>query len=106
MTHLIKYRTLDPALNAELQRACTDLNVPLRHGNTMGTDDFYEAQSRLDGAFCQITEADKFSFLNRAYSQVSFTAKIKVPLKVPDIKIGRFQSGSKLKVTGHFDPSR
>ena len=38
----------------------------------MGTDDFYEAQSRLDGAFCQITEADKFSFLNRAYSQVRF----------------------------------
>ena len=76
MTHFIKYANLDPALNAELQRACTDLNVPLRHGNTMGTDDFYEAQSRLDGAFCQITEADKFSFLNRAYSQVSFQAGI------------------------------
>ena len=44
----------------------------------MGTDDFYEAQSRLDGAFCQITEADKFSFLNRAYSQVRFKAR-KVP---------------------------
>ena len=76
MTQFIKYRISDPALNAELQRACTDLNVPLRHGNTMGTDDFYEAQSRLDGAFCQITEADKFSFLNRAYSQVSFQAGI------------------------------
>ena len=66
------YSSSDPALNAELQRACADLNIPLRHGNTMGTDDFYEAQSRLDGAFCQITEADKFSFLNRAYSQVRF----------------------------------
>ena len=69
------YRNLDPALNAELQRACTDLNVPLRHGNTISTDDFYEAQSRLDGAFCQITEADKFSFLNRAYSQVRFKTR-------------------------------
>lgn len=36
----------------------------------MGTDDFYEAQSRLDGAFCQITEADKFAFLNEAYNKV------------------------------------
>ena len=42
----------------------------------MGTD---EAQSRLDGAFCQITEADKLSFLNRAYSQVRFKTR-KVPL--------------------------
>ena len=72
-----KYGNSDPALNAELQRACADLNIPLRHGNTMGTDDFYEAQSRLDGAFCQITEADKFSFLNRAYSQVSFESEMK-----------------------------
>ena len=30
----------------------------------MGTEDFYEAQSRLDGAFCQITEDQKFAFLN------------------------------------------
>ena len=37
--------------------------IPLCKGNTMGTDDFYEAQSRLDGAFCQITEDQKFEFL-------------------------------------------
>ena len=82
-------------MNAELQRACTDLNVPLRHGNTMGTDDFYEAQSRLDGAFCQITEADKFSFLNRAYSQVSFKTGnvITVAMKVADVQIGPCQCG-------------
>ena len=102
MTHFIKYGNLDPALNAELQRACTDLNVPLRHGNTMGTDDFYEAQSRLDGAFCQITEADKFSFLNRAYSQVSFQAGIvkKAAMKVADVQIGPCRSGIKSKVGG------
>ena len=37
----------------------------------MGTDDFYEAQSRLDGAFCNITEAEKFAFLNEAYNKVN-----------------------------------
>ena len=42
-----------------------------QQGNTMGTDDFYEAQSRLDGAFCNITEAEKFAFLNEAYNKVS-----------------------------------
>ena len=36
----------------------------------MGTDDFYEAQSRLDGAFCQITEDQKFEFLKEAYNKV------------------------------------
>jgi len=56
-------------LNGELERACGDLDIPLCKGNTMGTDDFYEAQSRLDGAFCQITEADKFAFLNEAYNK-------------------------------------
>jgi len=35
----------------------------------MGTDDFYEAQSRLDGAFCEITEDQKFAFLNEAYNK-------------------------------------
>ena len=37
----------------------------------MGTDDFYEAQSRLDGAFCRITEDQKFEFLKEAYNKVS-----------------------------------
>ena len=58
-------------LNGELERACADLDIPLCKGNTMGTDDFYEAQSRLDGAFCQITEDQKFAFLNEAYNKVN-----------------------------------
>ena len=60
----------DNELNNELRRACSELEIPIRIGNTMGTDDFYEAQSRLDGAFCSITTDDKFSFLNQAYNKV------------------------------------
>jgi len=59
----------DNELNNELRRACSELEIPIRIGNTMGTDDFYEAQSRLDGAFCSITADDKFSFLNQAYNK-------------------------------------
>ncbi|KAH9645679.1 hypothetical protein HF086_005328 [Spodoptera exigua] len=32
-------------------------------GGTMGADDFYRGQARLDGPFCDYTEADKMAFL-------------------------------------------
>ncbi|XP_050554190.1 uridine phosphorylase 1 [Spodoptera frugiperda] len=32
-------------------------------GGTMGADDFYRGQGRLDGPFCDYTEADKMAFL-------------------------------------------
>ncbi|XP_031834038.1 uridine phosphorylase 1 isoform X2 [Nomia melanderi] len=32
-------------------------------GKTMCTDDFYEGQGRLDGAFCEFTENDKMEYL-------------------------------------------
>ncbi|XP_070559919.1 uridine phosphorylase 1-like [Ptychodera flava] len=34
---------------------------------TMATDDFYEGQARLDGAFCDYTEEDKLAYLKEAY---------------------------------------
>ena len=36
-------------------------------GRTMAADCFYEGQSRLDGAICEHTEADKMAFLQGAY---------------------------------------
>ncbi|CAH0598327.1 unnamed protein product [Chrysodeixis includens] len=33
-------------------------------GGTMGADDFYIGQGRLDGPFCDYTQADKMAFLN------------------------------------------
>jgi uridine phosphorylase len=32
-------------------------------GKTMCTDDFYEGQGRLDGAFCDYTEKEKMSYI-------------------------------------------
>lgn len=34
-------------------------------GSTVCTDDFYEGQGRLDGAFCDYTENDKLAFLEK-----------------------------------------
>lgn len=34
-------------------------------GKTMCTNDFYEGQGRLDGAFCDYTEQDKMEYLNK-----------------------------------------
>lgn len=36
-------------------------------GKTMCTDDFYEGQGRLDGAFCEFTEADKMEYLTKMH---------------------------------------
>ncbi|KAK7092822.1 hypothetical protein V1264_008510 [Littorina saxatilis] len=38
-------------------------------GKTMCTDDFYEGQARLDGAFCDHTEGEKMEFLRRMHQQ-------------------------------------
>ena len=37
-------------------------------GNTMGTDDFYEGQARMDGAICEYDEAARLDFLERAFA--------------------------------------
>ena len=34
-------------------------------GKTMCTSDFYEGQGRLDGAFCEFTEAEKMEYLTK-----------------------------------------
>ncbi|XP_033195930.1 uridine phosphorylase 1 isoform X1 [Bombus vancouverensis nearcticus] len=36
-------------------------------GKTMCTDDFYEGQGRMDGAFCEFTENDKMDYLNKLH---------------------------------------
>lgn len=38
-------------------------------GKTMCTCDFYEGQGRLDGAFCEYTEADKMDYLQQLRNQ-------------------------------------
>jgi len=59
---------VDSALVERLIQVAGELKIPAVSGMTMGTDDFYEAQGRLDGALRpSFTEADKMAFLKKAY---------------------------------------
>ncbi|XP_063230253.1 uridine phosphorylase 1 isoform X4 [Bacillus rossius redtenbacheri] len=59
---------LDKRLVREL-KALADPNDPydIVTGRTMCTSDFYEGQGRMDGAFCDFSEAQKMDFLNKVH---------------------------------------
>ena len=38
-------------------------------GTTLCADDFYEAQGRVDGAFCSYTEEEKMQWLKMVYER-------------------------------------
>jgi len=60
---------LNAALTKGLAAAAKDIQIPHVTGMTMGTDDFYEAQGRLDGALrTYYTNEDKMKFLQKAYN--------------------------------------
>jgi len=64
---LVSYPTeLDQDICNELVKQATLLNLPVVKAKTMGTNDFYEGQGRLDGALCCYTESDKMAFLEKA----------------------------------------
>ncbi len=57
---------LDRQLAADILSTCGNIRTQI--GNTMGTDDFYEGQGRLDGALKpRYDEAAKMDFLKRAF---------------------------------------
>ncbi|KAL1486291.1 hypothetical protein MTO96_031453 [Rhipicephalus appendiculatus] len=51
---------------AEAHRSLPGINVVL--GKTMSTDDFYEGQARLNGAFCDYTNQEKVQFIEKLHS--------------------------------------
>jgi len=60
-------------LNANVRKglvaAAKQCNIPVVEGMTMGTDDFYDCQGRLDGAVrTWYTEEDKMRFLKKAHN--------------------------------------
>lgn len=64
--HVVQHPTaLDEDLSRELLALGKKMDFKVVIGKTMCTDDFYEGQGRLDGAFCNYTEADKMSYLQR-----------------------------------------
>ncbi|CAG9836927.1 unnamed protein product [Diabrotica balteata] len=61
---------LDKQLCDELKSLSqADDDFQIVSGTTMCTDDFYEGQARLDGAFCNYTEEDKMNFLKLLQSK-------------------------------------
>jgi len=60
---------LDASVRKGLLAAATDISIPVVSGMTMGTDDFYDCQGRLDGAVKPwYTDEDKMRFLQKAYN--------------------------------------
>lgn len=56
----------DNRLNQELLHvASEEKSFNTFIGGTMAADDFYRGQGRLDGPFCDYTEEDKLSFINK-----------------------------------------
>lgn len=61
---------LDSELSRKLLEAGKDAGIPVVFGQTMGANDFYDGQGRLDGALrTWYTEEDKLKFLQKAYNQ-------------------------------------
>ncbi|XP_031556753.1 uridine phosphorylase 1-like [Actinia tenebrosa] len=59
--------TLDDDLRKQLIECGKDTGIPMAEGHTMCTNDFYEGQGRLDGAFCDYTLEDKLIFLDKVH---------------------------------------
>nr|XP_039254524.1 uridine phosphorylase 1-like [Styela clava] len=59
-----------PDTRRELLNCSKNLGIPAVIGNTMATDDFFEGQCRLDGAFCDYSDEDKMNFLKRANQEL------------------------------------
>ncbi|KRY39507.1 Uridine phosphorylase 1 [Trichinella spiralis] len=58
---------LDSSLNNELLKIATELNYNAVIGKTLCSNDFYEGQARLDGAFCDYSKEEKLQFLQKAH---------------------------------------
>merc|ERR1719454_1137847 len=59
--------------DSELSQSLIDtglrLGLKIEKGNTISTDDYYEAQARWDGAFCDFSEQEKMDYLTRAHDE-------------------------------------
>jgi len=71
---------LDEGVAEELICTAKHLGIPSVKGATVGTDDFYEGQGRLDGALqTSYTEEDKMKFLQKAYEAGARNIEMEAP---------------------------
>lgn len=60
---------LDKILREELQAIANEKNITNISCKTLGTNDFYLGQGRLDGAFCSYDRGERFEFLQTLHSK-------------------------------------
>jgi len=105
----------DSKLISEFIKSAKDLEIPVQIGNTIGCDDFYESQCRLDGALCDYTEQDKFDFIRKAYNDhgvlnmemeanvfLSFCNRLNIPGAVVCCSIVNRLKGDQITSTKEF----
>ena len=56
---------LDQELVMDLVELGEEMSFAIASGKTLCTNDFYEGQGRLDGAFCDYTADDKMAYLQK-----------------------------------------
>ena len=59
----------DDDLNSAVVAAAVERDFDVLVGNTISTDDYYEAQARMDGAFCDFDRAKRMEYLTHAHDQ-------------------------------------
>uniref|UniRef100_A0A915JX19 Nucleoside phosphorylase domain-containing protein n=1 Tax=Romanomermis culicivorax TaxID=13658 RepID=A0A915JX19_ROMCU len=57
----------DQKLIENLSEIAKKSGIPFAVGKTLSCDDFYEAQGRLDGAFCMFDQQEKLEFMNKIH---------------------------------------
>lgn len=84
---MLRPAKLDKRLAREL-KSLADAEDPYDTvtGKTLCTNDFYEGQGRLDGAFCDYGEAEKMEYLNKLADFGKETFFL-ITLKPPDGKL-------------------
>lgn len=92
----------------ELQGCASQLGLATMVGGTMGTDDFYLGQGRLDGAFCDYGEKEKQEFiqkLHREYNIMNFRVlniiQIVLTKIIFNLKIFVYRNGSSHLICFH-----
>ncbi|VDM08701.1 unnamed protein product [Wuchereria bancrofti] len=64
---ILRTSVFDAEVYHQLYNVAHQLQLPVQIGKTLSVNDFYEEQTRMDGAFCEYTEEEKFAFLNHLH---------------------------------------
>ncbi|VDN89930.1 unnamed protein product [Brugia pahangi] len=64
---ILRTSVFDAEVYHQLYNVAHQLQLPVQIGKTLSANDFYEEQTRMDGAFCEYTEEEKFAFLNHLH---------------------------------------